>query len=150
MRDALHFQEVGDGKVQCLLCPQLCTLSEGKVGKCGVRRNLHGRLVTEIYGKLSAIHYDPIEKKPLYHFHPGNTILSIGSVGCNLSCSFCQNCDISQADVSRFPWLKDHAPEEIVKSYPTLTIEDVWVVIAFAAASVTDDFVFPMPGEFVA
>lgn len=116
MRDALYFQEVGDGKVQCLLCPQLCTLTEGKVGKCGVRRNVNGSLVSEIYGKLSAIHYDPIEKKPLYHFHPGNTILSIGSIGCNLSCSFCQNCDISQADVSRFPWLKDHTPEDIVRT----------------------------------
>jgi pyruvate formate lyase activating enzyme len=115
MRDALFFRKIGDGKVQCLLCPHLCTLSEGEAGKCGVRRNVNANLVTEIYGKLSAIHYDPIEKKPLYHFHPGNIILSIGSIGCNLSCSFCQNCNISQADVSGFPWLKDHSPDEIVQ-----------------------------------
>lgn len=115
MREALFFREIGDGKVQCLLCPHLCTLSEGRAGKCGVRRNVNASLVTEIYGKLSAIHYDPIEKKPLYHFHPGNIILSIGSIGCNLSCSFCQNCNISQADVSGFPWLKDHSPDEIVQ-----------------------------------
>jgi pyruvate formate lyase activating enzyme len=115
MRNALYFRKIGDGRVQCLLCPHLCSLSEGKAGKCGVRRNVNGGLVTEIYGKLSAIHYDPIEKKPLYHFHPGNIILSIGSIGCNLSCSFCQNCNISQADLSRFPWLKDHSPDEIVQ-----------------------------------
>jgi pyruvate formate lyase activating enzyme len=90
-------------------------LYEGKAGKCRVRRNVNGELVSEIYGKVSALHYDPIEKKPLYHFHPGNVILSIGSIGCNLSCCFCQNCDISQADVAGFPWLKDHAPEEIVQ-----------------------------------
>lgn len=115
MKEALFFKEVGDGRVQCLLCPHLCTLSEGKAGKCGVRRNVNARLVTEIYGKLSAVHYDPIEKKPLYHFHPGNIILSIGSIGCNLSCSFCQNCNISQADVSGFPWFKNHSPDEIVQ-----------------------------------
>jgi pyruvate formate lyase activating enzyme len=115
MKNALFFKQLGDGKVQCLLCPHLCILSEGKAGKCGVRRNVDAGLVTEIYGKLSAIHYDPIEKKPLYHFHPGNIILSVGSIGCNLSCSFCQNCDISQADVSGFPWLKDHSPDDIVQ-----------------------------------
>ena len=115
MRNALYFRKIRDGRVQCLLCPHLCSLSEGKAGKCGVRRNMNGGLVAETYGKLSAIHYDPIEKKPLYHFHPGNIILSIGSIGCNLSCSFCQNCDISQADLSHFPWLKDHSPDEIVQ-----------------------------------
>ena len=73
-------------------------------------------LISEIYGKISALHYDPIEKKPLYHFHPGSIILSIGSIGCNLSCSFCQNCDISQADVSQFPWLKDHEADEMVST----------------------------------
>jgi pyruvate formate lyase activating enzyme len=115
MRTAEFFRKLEDGKVQCFLCPHICTLSEGKTGKCGVRRNVNAGLVTEIYGKVSAIHFDPIEKKPLYHFHPGSVILSIGSVGCNLSCRFCQNCDISQADVSRFPWLKDHSADEIVE-----------------------------------
>lgn len=115
MKEASFFREVGDGRVQCLLCPHLCTLSEGNAGKCGVRRNVNACLHTEIYGKLSAVHYDPIEKKPLYHFHPGNIILSIGSIGCNLNCSFCQNCNISQSDVSEFPWLKDHSPDDIVQ-----------------------------------
>jgi pyruvate formate lyase activating enzyme len=115
MKTAQFYRNLEDGKVQCLLCPHLCSLSEGKTGKCGVRRNVNADLVSEIYGKVSAIHYDPIEKKPLYHFHPGNIILSIGSIGCNLSCSFCQNCDISQASVSGFPWLKDYSPDEIVQ-----------------------------------
>ncbi len=71
-------------------------------------------MISETYRNVSAIHYDPIEKKPLYHFHPGSIILSIGSVGCNLECSFCQNCEISRADVSGYPWLKDYAVEDIV------------------------------------
>lgn len=114
MKTAQYYRKLEDGKVQCLLCPHLCTLSGGKTGKCGVRKNVNADLVTDTYGKVSAIHYDPIEKKPLYHFHPGSIILSIGSIGCTLRCSFCQNCDISQADVSVFHWLKDYSPEEIV------------------------------------
>ncbi len=114
MRTAQYYQNLKDGRVQCLLCPHLCTLSEGKAGKCGVRRNVNAELISETYQKVSAVHYDPIEKKPLYHFHPGSIILSIGSIGCNLSCSFCQNSDISQADVSGFPWLKDYPPDDIV------------------------------------
>ena len=114
MNEARYYSKSEHGRVQCLLCPHTCSLNQGKKGKCGVRRNLDGRLVSDIYGKVSAMHYDPVEKKPLYHVHPGHIILSIGSIGCNLSCSFCQNCDISQADVSSFPWLKDYSPEAIV------------------------------------
>ncbi len=79
-----------------------------------MRRNINGELISETYRKVSAIHYDPIEKKPFYHFYPGSIILSIGGIGCNLDCSFCQNCDISKADVSGFPWYKDYPVEDIV------------------------------------
>lgn len=89
---------MGNGLVQCMLCPHHCLLKDGKYGKCHVRVNRDGTLATENYGMLSAIASDPIEKKPLYHFLPGKPILSIGSYGCNLSCDFCQNCDISQVD----------------------------------------------------
>ncbi len=97
MRDALFFRKIENGKVQCLLCPHLCTLSEGKAGKCGVRRNVNAHLHTEIYGKLSAIHFDPIEKKPLYHFLPSSRSFSIATAGCNLACLNCQNWNISQS-----------------------------------------------------
>ncbi len=114
MKTAQFYRIREDGKLQCLLCPHLCTLAEGKTGNCRVRRNVNGELIAETYRKVSAVHYDPIEKKPLYHFHPGSIILSIGGIGCNLDCSFCQNCDISKADVSGFPWYKDYAVEDIV------------------------------------
>lgn len=82
-------------KMECEICPHHCKLEEGKLGLCKGRINRRGQVVSENYGKLTALALDPIEKKPLYHYHPGSRILSIGSYGCNMSCPFCQNCDIS-------------------------------------------------------
>ena len=86
------------GRVHCLLCPHGCRITEGEVGLCRVRQNANGVLCTLNYNRVSAVHWDPIEKKPLFHFHPGATILSLGTVGCNLACAFCQNWSISQTD----------------------------------------------------
>ena len=82
-------------KLECEICPHHCKLEEGQLGLCRGRINRRGRVVSENYGKLTALALDPIEKKPLYHFYPGSRILSIGSYGCNMDCPFCQNCDIS-------------------------------------------------------
>jgi len=95
MKEALYYKRAGAG-VNCLLCPQRCKIPEGKTGFCKVRRNKGGRLYSLIYGETTSIALDPIEKKPLYHFHPGAQILSLGTKGCNLSCRFCQNWTISQ------------------------------------------------------
>lgn len=82
-------------RVQCEICPHHCKIEEGHVGLCKGRMNRSGEIISENYGKLTALALDPIEKKPLYHFYPGSMILSVGSYGCNLNCPFCQNCDIS-------------------------------------------------------
>lgn len=82
-------------KIACRICPHHCKLEEGQIGICHGRINRNNEVVSENYGRLTALALDPIEKKPLYHFHPGARILSVGSYGCNLSCPFCQNCDIS-------------------------------------------------------
>ena len=87
---------MGQDNVQCHLCPHNCIIIPGKTGICGVRRNAGGKLYSEIYGRVSAIAMDPIEKKPLYHFYPSSRIFSIGTVGCNLKCPYCQNWNISQ------------------------------------------------------
>lgn len=79
----------------CEICPHHCHIEEGHVGLCKGRKNFNGEIVCDNYGKITALALDPIEKKPLYHFYPGSRILSVGSYGCNLSCPFCQNCDIS-------------------------------------------------------
>ena len=88
---------MADGRLHCFLCPRHCHLGEGQRGFCFIRRNLGGRLMQLAYGHPAALQVDPIEKKPLNHFLPGSTILSLGTVGCNLGCRFCQNWDLSKA-----------------------------------------------------
>jgi pyruvate formate lyase activating enzyme len=86
-----------DGRIQCDLCPRDCKLREGQRGFCFVRQARDGGMVLTSYGRASGFCIDPIEKKPLNHFYPGTSVLSFGTVGCNLGCRFCQNWDISKA-----------------------------------------------------
>ncbi len=95
MREGRFFEKRGEALV-CRLCPRHCVLKEGETGFCGVRANRGGTGVSLNYGSLSAVHIDPMEKKPLYHFKPGKEILSLGSYGCNLTCLHCQNHYIAQ------------------------------------------------------
>lgn len=90
------YRPLPKGWVQCTACHHWCGIAPGEAGKCGVRRNFGGKLYLVTYGKAAAVHVDPVEKKPLYHFLPGEPILSLGTVGCNLFCKFCQNWQISQ------------------------------------------------------
>lgn len=116
MHKALYYQQTGNNQVKCMLCPHECLINEGKRGSCRVRKNDRGVLYSENYGRVTALHLDPIEKKPLYHFYPGRTILSVGTFGCNLKCRFCQNYDISQSSIENFIHLKEYTPEEIVET----------------------------------
>ena len=104
-----------DGSVQCTLCPHNCKLADEKSGICRVRTNKAGRLTSSVYGIVSAIHIDPIEKKPLYHFHPGSHILSLGTYGCNLRCYFCQNCSISQSAPDAGSIKNFYTPDQIIQ-----------------------------------
>ena len=97
--EADHYELEGQ-KIRCLLCPHRCLIAEGGHGRCGVRENRSEKLYSLIYGLASSIHPDPIEKKPFFHFMPGTTSISFGSVGCNLSCRHCQNYGISRASTS--------------------------------------------------
>lgn len=87
--------EEGSMKTVCNICPHKCKLEEGQLGFCQGRISRNGKVISENYGRITAMALDPIEKKPLYHFYPGAKILSVGSYGCNLRCPFCQNCDIA-------------------------------------------------------
>lgn len=93
-----YFLKLEGGKVRCTLCPHQCIIGNGNSGLCSVRFNNNGILSSEVYGVISSLSLDPVEKKPLYHFFPGMNIFSVGSYGCNLTCSFCQNHDISQVN----------------------------------------------------
>ena len=84
-------------KIRCEICPHYCNLRNGQVGICRARTNVDGKILSINYGHITSMNLDPIEKKPLRRFHPGKNILSIGSFGCNLSCSFCQNHEIAMA-----------------------------------------------------
>jgi len=95
MKEALYYREE-NGKIRCLLCPNDCLISEGKKGLCGVRINKGNRLYTEVYNRVTSVSLDPVEKKPLYHYHRGEYILSLGTKGCNFACPWCQNWHISQ------------------------------------------------------
>lgn len=96
MKEALYYEKPGKACVKCRLCPNECVIPDGARGLCGIRRNKLGVLYSEVYGKIASIALDPIEKKPLYRYHPGERILSVGTRGCNFHCDFCQNWEISQ------------------------------------------------------
>ena len=108
-----YYQQLDDGVVECQLCPHHCRIAKGRTGRCRSRRNHDGVLVSEVYGKPCSLAIDPIEKKPLYHFHPGTTCLSLACTGCNFRCLNCQNHEISQVA----PDEMDHynlTPEQLV------------------------------------
>ena len=108
-----YYRKLEGGGVECQLCPHHCHITDGKTGICRSRRNDGGVLMSEVYGKPCALAIDPIEKKPLYHFHPGTTCLSLACTGCNFRCLNCQNHDISQVA----PDAVNHyelPPEEVV------------------------------------
>ncbi|MDQ7822405.1 MAG: AmmeMemoRadiSam system radical SAM enzyme [Candidatus Eremiobacteraeota bacterium] len=99
MIKARYAEEIeGTSDVRCLLCPQACIVNEGRSGRCRVRLNKEGTLYSLIGDRCASVNLDPIEKKPLYHFHPGSRILSFGTFGCNFSCEFCQNWTLSHPD----------------------------------------------------
>jgi pyruvate formate lyase activating enzyme len=96
--EAMYYEKLDGDHVHCRLCPHECRMAPGRRGVCRQRANDGGTLVSRIYGRVTSASMDPIEKKPLYHFHPGRPILSLGTNGCNLSCKNCQNWSISQED----------------------------------------------------
>lgn len=109
-KEAILYKQDGD-RVKCTACARYCSIPEGKIGLCGIRGNVNGRLRLFVYGKVIAGHIDPIEKKPVIHYMPGSKIFSIATTGCNWLCQYCQNYDISQR---RKIEGVDMTPEEVV------------------------------------
>ena len=113
-KEAKFWKVLPDNKVQCNLCSHKCIISAGRTGICGVRKNEGGKLYTLIYGSCSSMAADPIEKKPLYHFHPATNVFSLGTIGCNFKCLHCQNYSISTADPD-FSYMREITPEDSIK-----------------------------------
>ena len=101
LHPALLWEALPDGKVRCDLCAHRCEIAAGKLGICRVRRNMEGALYSRVYGRCVSLAVDPVEKKPLFHFHPGAESLSVATVGCNLGCDHCQNNSISHWPLER-------------------------------------------------
>ncbi|HXF94402.1 MAG TPA: AmmeMemoRadiSam system radical SAM enzyme [Nitrospiraceae bacterium] len=119
-----YWHRLDDGRIQCDLCPRFCKLHEGQQGLCFVRARQGDRIVLTTYGRSSGFCVDPIEKKPLNHFFPGTSVLSFGTAGCNLSCRFCQNWDISKS--REVDTLADEAlPETIARAAEQLGCRSV-------------------------
>jgi pyruvate formate lyase activating enzyme len=110
MKEARYYEKLSEYAVKCLLCPNFCVITNGNWGSCRGRQNINGVLFANNYAKVVAINLDPIEKKPLYHFYPSSSILSLGSNSCNLKCSFCQNYEISQMERPT----KEISPQELL------------------------------------
>ena len=113
LMECRYYRKLEGGNVECQLCPHHCHIADGKTGICRSRRNHGGVLMNEVYGKPCALAIDPIEKKPLYHFHPGTTCLSLACTGCNFRCQNCQNHDISQAAPDAVNYY-ELSPEKVV------------------------------------
>jgi len=108
-----YWHALPDGRIQCDLCPRECKLHDGQRGLCFVRARDHDAMVLTTYGRSSGFCLDPIEKKPLNHFLPGTAVLSFGTAGCNLTCKFCQNWDISKAKLDE-QGLRRNTPADVV------------------------------------
>lgn len=113
MIEAQYFEKLADNKVKCRLCPHECLIHPGRVGICYVRQNIEGTLYALTFGRVAARHLDPIEKKPLYHFHPGSTIFSVSGIGCSLGCPFCQN------------WELAHPKDKLLKQDPRVVVDSL-------------------------
>lgn len=111
MKEAYFYTRQSEGKVNCQLCPHHCHIAAGNMGLCRQYQNRDSALYSLSYGQIAVLAIDPMEKKPLYHYYPGESILSAGSFGCNLACSFCQNHDLSFGSGHSF----STSPEELVK-----------------------------------
>ena len=110
-----YWQKLNDGRIQCEVCPRLCKLHDGQRGLCFVRQAKDEQILLTTYGRSSGFCIDPIEKKPLNHFLPGTPVLSFGTAGCNLTCKFCQNWDISKSrEIDRLT--ETASPEMIAKA----------------------------------
>jgi len=112
---ARYWHALNDGRIQCDVCPRDCRLHDGQRGLCFVRMREGNQMVLTTYGRSSGFCVDPVEKKPLNHFYPGSRVLSFGTAGCNLTCKFCQNWDISKS--REFDRLSAEAgPEDISRA----------------------------------
>lgn len=136
-KEAQFYELKSKGQAQCFLCPHNCIISEGNRGICGVREFRSGMLTSLNYGTTSAIALDRIEKKPLYHFYPGSHILSVGSIGCNFDCGFCQNWEIANSKSS----ITTIQPPELVNMALSMS-DNIGIACTYNEPTIWYEFVY--------
>ena len=113
VREAKYYEKLSEKRIRCQLCPHECQVADLERGTCGVRENRGGVYYTLVYGNPCAVHVDPIEKKPLFHYYPASQAFSLATAGCNFSCRFCQNWEISQKRPEQVSAI-DLLPERVI------------------------------------
>ncbi|MDO8136923.1 MAG: AmmeMemoRadiSam system radical SAM enzyme [Candidatus Brocadiales bacterium] len=114
LHEAMYYKKLEDLRVECQLCPKQCRIADLERGYCGVRENRSGKYYTLVHSRVCALHIDPIEKKPFFHYLPGTPSLSLATAGCNVECKFCQNWQISQFRPEQIESIK-LSPKEVIK-----------------------------------
>jgi len=145
MKIARYQETIQRYQARCNLCPHNCVIADGKTGRCHVRENAEGDIYLKTYGIVSSMGFDPIEKKPLYHFYPGKYIFSIGSYGCNLKCRFCQNWEISQSVPDHYAKMKKFRPEDLV-SMAAERRDNIGIAFTYNEPAVWFEFMMDIAG----
>jgi len=140
--EAMFYEKLENKRVHCYLCPHNCSIPSDGRGLCGVRKNIDGILYSLNYGEISSIGVDPIEKKPLNRFHPGTYILSVGSVGCNLKCPFCQNHSIAQVKPEEIHTHQTSSDEIIAKAISLKEQGNIGIAYTYNEPSIWYEFVY--------
>lgn len=141
-KEALFYDKIDDRGVHCYLCPHHCRIPPDGRGICGVRKNIDGVLYSLNYGEISSIAVDPIEKKPLNRFYPGSWILSVGSVGCNLKCPFCQNHNIARVKPEEIHTYCSSADEIVAKAVSLKGSGNIGIAYTYNEPSIWYEFVY--------
>lgn len=139
MKLAMFFEKIENSKVHCSLCPHNCVINPGGLGACRARKNIGGELYSLNYARVASVSLDRIEKKPLYHFYPGTVIMSAGTFGCNLKCSFCQNWSIAHRDAETIEVL----PEALVaEALETVKDGNIGLAYTYNEPSIWFEYVY--------
>ena len=143
MKQAMYYEKIEDLKVHCFLCPHNCVIKPDSSGICRARKNVSGDLFSINYGEIASLSLDPIEKKPLNRFHPGSFILSAGTFGCNLKCSFCQNWSIAQEKPNTVNISPSHLVEKAIE---LKTENNIGIAYTYNEPSIWYEFIYETSG----
>ena len=139
MKKALFYEKIENDKVHCYLCPHNCVIKPENTGACRARKNVGGDLYSLNYARIASLSLDHIEKKPLFRFHPGSMILSAGTFGCNLKCSFCQNWSIAHLDAETV----EMSPEQLVnKAFEAKKAGNIGIAYTYNEPSIWYEYVY--------